>query len=108
VLTGTLGLTTEQESQMVRERIRSPTGEIREVARFQDVVTYRVTFDVIVLRGEDGERLLEKSLEADASFPVEEGASHSEAVFETLERLLPQLLDTITPRRSEQSRYLIY
>lgn len=108
VLTGTLGLTTEEESQMVRERIRTPTGEIREVARFQDVVTYRITFDVVVLRGEDGDRLLEKTLEADASFPVEDGTSHSEAVFETLERLLPQLLDAITPRRSEQSRYLIY
>jgi len=108
VLTGTIGLTTEQESQMVRERIRSPDGQIREVARFQDVVTYRVAFGVVVLRGEDGEKLLEETLEADASFPVEDGASHSEAVFETLERLLPQLLDTITPRRSEQSRYLIY
>ncbi len=108
VLTGTIGLSTEEESQMVRERIRTPEGEIREVARFQDVVTYRVVFDVVVLRGEDGEMLLEKTLEADASFPVEDGASHSEAVFETLERLLPQLLDTITPRRSEQSRYLIY
>jgi len=108
ILTGTLGLITEEESQMLRERIRTPEGEIREVARFQDVVTYRVTFNVVVLRGEDGEMLLEQTLEADASFPVEAGTSHSEAVFETLERLLPQLLDTITPRRSEQSRYLIY
>jgi hypothetical protein len=107
-LTGTIGLHTEQESQMVRERIRSPDGQIREVARFQDVVTYTVTFDVVVLRGEDGEKLLETTLEADASYPVEEGASNQEAVFETLERLLPQLLETITPRRSEQSRYLIY
>jgi hypothetical protein len=108
VLTGTIGLRTEQESQMVRERIRSPDGQIREVARFQDVVTYTVTFDVVVLRGEDGEKLLETTLEADASYPVEDGASNQEAVFETLERLLPQLLETITPRRSEQSRYLIY
>ena len=108
VLTGTIGLTTEEESQMLRERIRTPEGEVREVARFQDVVTYKVAFDVVVLRGEDGEKLLEKTLESDASFPVEAGTSHAEAVFETLERLLPQLLDTITPRRSEQSRYLIY
>jgi hypothetical protein len=108
VLTGTIGLSTEQESQMVRERIRSPDGQIREVARFQDVVTYKVTYDVVVLRGEDGDRLLETTLESEASYPVEEGASNQEAVFETLERMLPQLLETITPRRSEQSRYLIY
>ncbi|NKB86879.1 MAG: hypothetical protein GKS06_01485 [Acidobacteria bacterium] len=108
VLTGTIGLSTEQESQMVRERIRSPDGQIREVARFQDVVTYKITFDVVVLRGEDGERLVEQTLESEASYPVEEGVSNQEAVFETLERMLPQLLETITPRRSEQSRYLIY
>jgi hypothetical protein len=108
ILTGAIGLTTEEESQMIRERIRSPDGEIREVARFQDVVTYTVNYDLVVLRGEDGERLLERSLEADASFPVEAGASTAEAIFETLERLLPQVLDSITPRRSEQSRYLLY
>jgi hypothetical protein len=108
ILTGTIALNTEQESEMVRERVRSPTGEIREVARFQDVVTYKITYDVVVLRGEDGAEILQRTLEADASFPVEDAASNSEAVFETLERMLPQLLETITPRRSEQSRYLIY
>ena len=108
ILTGGIALTTEEESQMIRERIRSPDGEIREVARFQDVVTYTVNYDLVVLRGEDGERLLERSLEADASFPVEAGASTAEAIFETLERLLPQVLESITPRRSEQSRYLLY
>ncbi len=108
ILTGAIGLTTTEESEMIRERIRSPDGEIREVARFQDVVTYAVNYDLVVLRGEDGERLLERSVEADASFPVEAGASTAEAIFETLERLLPQVLDSITPRRSEQSRYLLY
>ena len=108
VLTGSLGLTTEEESQMLRERIRSPDGQIREVARFQDVVTYKVTYDLVVIRGEDGQILLEETIESSTSFPVEDGASNAEAVFETLEQMLPQLLETITPRRSEQSRYLIY
>lgn len=108
VLTGTLGLTTREESQMVRERIRSPDGLVREVARFQDSVVYKVAFDYIVLRAEDGARLLEGSLEAEQSFPADEGIAESDAIFETLEELLPKLLDSVTPRRSEQSRYLIY
>ena len=93
---------------MVRERIRSPDGQVREVARFQDSVVYKVAFDYIVLRAEDGARLLEGSLEAEQSFPADEGIAESEAIFETLEELLPKLLDSVTPRRSEQSRYLIY
>lgn len=108
ILTGELGLATKQESQMVRERIRSPDGEVREVARFQDNTVYSVVFDYVLLRGEDGERLLDGTLEAEQAFPAEEGIAQSEAVFETLELLLPKLLDTVTPRRSEQSRYLIY
>lgn len=108
VLTGTLGLATREESQMVRERIRSPDGQVREVARFQDSVVYKVAFDYIVLRAEDGARLLEGSLEAEQSFPADEGIAESDAIFETLEELLPKLLDSVTPRRSEQSRYLIY
>lgn len=108
VLTGELGLTTRQDSQMVRERIRSPDGEIREVARFQDSVIYRIQLDYVLLRGEDGTTLLSGYLEADHGFPVSDGVSDSDAVFETLELLLPETLATITPRRSEQMRYLIY
>ncbi len=108
VLTGSIGLNTEPRSEMVRERIRSPDGQIREVARFQDNVAYKLTYDYLVLRGEDGSRLLDGMLEAETSFPADESVSNSDAVFETFEQLLPQLLDAITPRRSEQSRYLIY
>ena len=108
VLTGSLGLTTEPRSEMVRERIRSPDGEIREVARFQDNVAYKIIHDYLVLRGEDGSRLLDGTLEAETTFPVDDAVSNSDALFETFEQLLPQLLDRITPRRSEQSRYLIY
>ncbi len=108
VLTGAVGMHTRQESQMVRERIRSPDGQIREVARFQDNVVYSVDFDYVVLRGEDGAKLLEGSLQAEQAFPAEEGVAENEAVFETLEELLPDLLEQITPRRSEQSRYLLY
>jgi len=108
ILTGSIGLNTEPRSEMVRERIRAPDGEIREVARFQDNVVYKLTYDYLVLRGEDGSRLLDGTLEADILFPADESVSNSDAVLETFERLLPQLLDAITPRRSEQSRYLIY
>jgi len=108
VLTGYLGLKTRSDSQMVRERIRSPDGEIREVARFQDSVVYTVQMQYYILRGEDGETLLDGTVEAEQSFPADEGISDSEAVFETLEQLLPEVLDAITPRRSEQTRYLIY
>ncbi len=108
ILTGSIGLNTEPRSEMVRERIRSPDGEIREVARFQDNVAYKLTYDYLVLRGEDGSRLLEGTVEAETSFPADESVSNSDAVFEAFEQLLPQLLDAITPRRSEQSRYLIY
>lgn len=108
VMTGWLGLQTSEESRMVRERIRSPDGQVREVARFQDSVVYQVKLDYVVLRGSDGETLLDGSLEAEQSFPADEGIAESEAVFEALEELLPQVLEAITPQRSEQSRYLIY
>lgn len=108
VLTGYVGMTTSEESRMVRERIRSPDGQIREVARFQDSLVYKVQLDYVVLRGEDGETLLDGSLSAEQSFPAEESIQESEAVIEVFEELLPQVLDAITPRRSEQSRYLIY
>lgn len=108
VLTGELGLTTRQDSQMVRERIRSPDGEIREVARFQDSMIYTIVLDYSLLKGEDGAVLLSGRLQSERPFPVDEGVSDSEAVFETLEALLPETLAAITPRRSEQTRYLIY
>lgn len=108
ILTGALGLSTEEDSRMVRERVRSPDGEIREVARFRDSVVYTVHLDWLLLRGEDGRRLLEGSLEAERAFPADEGISDSEATVEVLEELLPQILDTITPSRTEQTRRLIY
>ena len=108
VLTGFIGVNTETASEMVRERIRTPSGEIQEVARFQDSVRYRVDFDYVLLRGSDGVRLLDGSLEAEQSFPADEGIADTEATMDTLEQMLPQILEAITPRRSEQSRYLIY
>ncbi|MFW6198254.1 MAG: tetratricopeptide repeat protein, partial [Acidobacteriota bacterium] len=108
ILTGALGLSTEEESRMVRERVRSPDGEIREVARFRDSVVYTVQLDWLLLRGEDGERLLDGSLEAQRAFPADEGISDSEATVEVLEELLPQILETITPSRTEQTRRLIH
>jgi hypothetical protein len=108
VLTGYLGLATRSDSQMVRERIRSPDGEIREVARFRDSIVYTVTLEFYILRGEDGATLLDGAVQAEQSFPADEGISDSEAVFETLEQLIPEVLEAITPRRSEQTRYLIY
>lgn len=108
VLTGYLSLRTRNDSQMVRERIRSPDGEIREVARFRDSVVYTVQLDYYVLRGEDGATLLDGTVEAEQSFPVDDGIADSEAVFETMEQLLPLILEDITPQRSEQTRYLIY
>lgn len=108
VLTGHIGLQTSEESRMVRERIRSPDGQVREVARFQDSAVYKVRLDYVVLRGDDGETLVEGTLEGEQSFPADESLDESEAVFEALEELLPQLLEAITPQRSEQSRYLIY
>ncbi len=81
---------------------------MREVARFQDSVVFSVSLDYVVLRGSDGETLLDGSLAAEQSFPADEGIADSEAVFEALEELLPQVLEAITPQRSEQSRYLIF
>lgn len=108
VLTGHIGLQTSEESRMVRERIRSPDGQVREVARFQDSVVYKVRLDYVVLRGEDGETLIEGAVEGEQSFPADESLDESEAVFEALEDLMPELLEAVTPERSEQSRYLIY
>ena len=48
----------------------SADGQIREVARFQDTVVYRVVYDYVVLRGADGTELLQGTLEAEQGFPV--------------------------------------
>lgn len=109
VLTGTISLDRSDSSRVVREQIRSPvTGDLEEVARFRQMTRYAVTFDYLILRGEDGEVLKEGSLEAEREFSVEQGPSESDAIAETFESLLPQLLEVITPRRAEQTRVLLY
>ena len=109
VLTGRVGLMVTDESGIVRERIRSPvTNQIEEVARFREMTAYRVTLDYRLLRGEDGVQIVDGTAEGSRSFPVEDGFSTLDATIEVFEDLLPQLLDAITPRRSDQTRVLIY
>ena len=108
ILTGEIGVTTEDESKLVRRRVRGPDGEVREVAEFEDSVTYTVNFDYVLLRGEDGQRLLDGALEGSASFPSDQGVDDGAATAEALEQLVPQILQAITPQRTDQSRLLIY
>lgn len=108
VFTGRIGLETENASRVVTERIRTPAGGVEEVARFREMTAYRVDLDYRLLRGSDGTLLLDGALEAGREFAADQGLSHEEAFVETLEELLPELLDAITPSRTEQNRLLIY
>jgi len=108
VFTGRIGLETENASRVVTERIRTPDGGVEEVARFREMTAYRVDLDYRLLRGIDGSLLLEGELEAGREFAADQGLSPDEAFVETLEELLPELLDAITPSRTEQTRLLIY
>lgn len=108
VFTGRIGLETENASRVVTERMRTPDGGVEEVARFREMTAYRVDMDYRLLRGSDGSVLLEGQLEAGREFATDQGLSHEEAFVETLEELLPELLDAITPSRTDQTRLLIY
>lgn len=108
VLTGRVALTTDNASRVVTENIRTADGEVREVARFREMTSYRVELDYLLLRGEDGSTLLEGELEASREFAADDGLTPDEAFIETMEELLPQFLDVITPQRTEQTRVLIY
>ena len=109
ILTGLIGIQVTDESRIVRERIRSPvTGEIEEVARFREMTGLQVRLEYRLLRGADGTFLLGGTAESSYSYPAEEGITESQATTEVFEELLPQVLDATTPRRTEETRVLIY
>lgn len=108
VLTGRMGMETNNRSRVVRERIRTPAGTVEEVARFREITGYAVKLQYALLRGEDGRVLRTGELEAEREFPADQNLSPEEAVVETLEEMLPQLLAVVSPSRTEQTRLLIY
>jgi hypothetical protein len=109
VFTGRIGATTSDESRLVTERIKTPSGEVSEVARFREMTGYQVSIDFFLLSGEDGSVLIETTgLEGEREFAADEGVSAGDAVVETFEELLPQVVDAVTPARREQTRLLVY
>ena len=108
IFTGRIGLETNAESRLVSERIRAPNGEITEVTRFRNIVKYDVTLHFVLLRGEDGSIIREGDLQGSREFAADDDIPADDMYVETLEELLPQLLDAITPRRVEQTRILIF
>ena len=108
IFTGRIGLETSTASRLVSEKIRAPNGEVTEVSRFRNIVQYDVTMHFALLRGEDGSILLEGDLEGSREFAADDEIPADDMYVETLEELLPQLLDAVTPRRVEQQRVLIY
>jgi hypothetical protein len=109
IFTGRIGVTTSDESRLVTERIKTPSGEVSEVARFREMTGYHVSLDFFLLSGEDGSILVETTgLEGEREFAADEGVSAGDAVVETLEELLPQVVDAVTPARREQTRLLVY
>jgi len=109
IFTGRVGVTTSDESRLVTERIRTPSGEVTEVARFREMTGYHLTMDFFLLSGEDGSILIDVTgLEGEREFAADEGVSAGDAVVETLEELLPQVVDSVTPARREQTRLLVY
>jgi hypothetical protein len=62
----------------------------------------------VLLRGDDGTIVAEGDLEASREFAADDEIPADDMFVETLEELLPQLLNVLTPRRIEQTRVLIY
>ncbi|MFQ5742955.1 MAG: tetratricopeptide repeat protein [Acidobacteriota bacterium] len=108
VFTGRIGISMNNESRVVRENIRAPNGELTEVARFREMTGYRVKMEYVLLHGEDGGLLRAGELEASRVFPTDQNVAVEDAIVETFEELLPQVLTTITPKRTQQTRLLIY
>ena len=108
IFTGRIGLETNAGSRLVSERIRAPNGEVTEVTRFRNVVEYDITLHFALLRGEDGSMIQEGDLEGSREFAADDDIPADDMYVETLEELLPQLLDAVTPRRVEQTRVLIF
>lgn len=108
IFTGRIGLQTEAASRLVTENIRAPDGEVTEVSRFRNVIKYDVTLHFALLRGEDGTLIQEGDLAGSREFAADDEIPADDMYVETLEELLPQLLDTVTPRRVEQVRVLVF
>jgi hypothetical protein len=109
IFSGRIGLESSSTSRVVEEQIRAPTGgEITTVARFRNIITYDVTLHYVLLRGDDGTIVVEGDLEASREFAADDEIPADDMFVETLEELLPQLLNVLTPRRIEQTRVLIY
>ena len=108
IFTGRIGLEANAESRLVSERIRAPNGEVTEVTRFRNIVKYDVTMHFVLLRGDDGSMIQEGDLQGSREFAADDDIPADDMYVETLEELLPQLLDAITPRRVEQTRVLIF
>ena len=108
VFTGRIGLETSTASRLVSEKIRAPNGEVTDVSRFRNIVKFDVTMHFALLRGEDGTILLDGDLTGSREFAADDEIPADDMYVETLEELLPQLLDAVTPRRVEQQRVLIF
>lgn len=108
IFTGRIGLETNAAARLVSERIRAPNGEVTEVTRFRNIVKYDVTMHFVLLRGDDGSMIQEGDLHGSREFAADDDIPADDMYVETLEELLPQLLDAVTPRRVEQTRILIF
>lgn len=108
IFTGRIGLETNAAARLVSERIRAPNGEVTEVTRFRNIVKYDITMHFVLLRGDDGSLIQEGDLHGSREFAADDDIPADDMYVETLEELLPQLLDAVTPRRVEQTRILIF
>jgi hypothetical protein len=108
IFTGRIGLQTSTASRLVTENIRAPNGEVTEVSRFRNIIKYDVDMHFALLRGEDGTMIQEGDLQGSREFAADDEIPADDMYVETLEELLPQLLDAVTPRRVEQTRVLIF
>ena len=108
IFSGRIGLETSNALRLVSERIRAPNGEITEVSRFRNIVKYDVTLYFVLLQGSDGAKILDGDLQGSREFAADDEIPADDMFVETLEELLPQLLDAVTPHRVEQVRVLIY
>ncbi|MEE3150955.1 MAG: hypothetical protein VX300_01645 [Acidobacteriota bacterium] len=108
IFTGRIGLESTSASRLVSENIRAPNGEVTEVTRFRNLVKYDVSLRFVLLRGDDGSMIKEGDLQSSREFAAGDDIPADDMYVETLEELLPQLLDAITPKRVEQKRVLIF
>jgi len=105
---GQRGLETSNANRLVTANIRAPNGEVTEVSRFRNIVKYDITMHFVLLRGEDGSMIQEGDLAGSREFAADDEIPADDMFVETLEELLPQLLDAVTPRRVEQVRVLVF